>query len=141
MYFYVKYQSSLPPIAKRPTDLSDQRTTTDTIRLPYQTYSFTCYPHAIPRLPFSIITKSPNQSIERDYPSERTSLTQHTTRPTTNTRTTPADSIPIEYPTPEQLRHSNLIAVCKKLVKTQINTILAHKLVRAISQESLVQFT
>ena len=39
------------------------------------------------------------------------------------------------------LSKSLVIAVCKKLVKTQINTILAHKLVRAISQESLVQFT
>ena len=39
-----------------------------------------------------------------------------------------------------QLR-SSIIAVCKKLVKTQINTILAHELVRAISQEQLIQFT
>ena len=108
MYFYVKYQSSLPPIAKRPTDLSDQRSTTDTIRLPYQTYSFTCYPHAIPRLPFSIINESSDQSVERDYPSERTSLTQHATRSTNNNHATSLDSIPIKYPTPEQLRHSNL---------------------------------
>ena len=33
------------------------------------------------------------------------------------------------------------IAVCKKLVKTQINTILAHEIVKAISQESLAQLT
>ena len=31
------------------------------------------------------------------------------------------------------------IAVCKKLVKTQIKTILAHKHVKAISQEPLAQ--
>ena len=34
-----------------------------------------------------------------------------------------------------------IIAVCKKLVKTQINTILAHEIVRAISQEPLAQLT
>ena len=34
-----------------------------------------------------------------------------------------------------------IIAVCKKLVKTQINTILAHEIVKAISQEPLAQLT
>ena len=37
--------------------------------------------------------------------------------------------------------NKSVIAVCKKLVKTQINTILAHEIVKAISQESLVQLT
>ena len=106
MYFYVKYQSNSSLIIEQPTDLPGKQiaATSDTT-LPITAYTFTRHPHSIPRLPFSITTDPIEGATTRDR------RARHTTSQSTiisNAYTTNDDSPSIRYPSPAQLRQSNL---------------------------------